>query len=358
MRTAGLGVDVKGLDGASDWHNRPNVETAPDAVGEWQITTLVVSGTEWQGEWALPFHDGSNYRRNILLRSQGGGHQQEVRQLEDWQTYGAFNGGVGLGLRTVVNNVPEGWFQGEIAEVMIYERALSEAEQAQVEGYLGLRHGLVQDKPSDFRYTGHHYHEGSGLHLALYRAYDAELGRWLSEDPIGERGGLNLYGYVGNGPLMFTDPLGLEWYDWPIWNYRIPDPVVNFSAGLGDGLLFNLTALARDGMGIDGVSRCSTAYKAGGWTSFAFGSGRLAYAGLAKAGSKLAASGLQASAFRTGLGNAFRLGARRPYAPNLAKYPTDALLRAAAGRTNPIMNAYGVGVTTTGAYNGLGGPCP
>ena len=78
MRTAGLGVDVKGLDGASDWHNRPNVETAPDAVGEWQITTLVVSGTKWQGEWALPFHDGSNYRRNILLRSQGGGHQQEV----------------------------------------------------------------------------------------------------------------------------------------------------------------------------------------------------------------------------------------------------------------------------------------
>ncbi|MBU6303620.1 MAG: RHS repeat-associated core domain-containing protein, partial [Verrucomicrobia bacterium] len=58
--------------------------------------------------------------------------------------------------------------------------------------------------------TGHHYHEKSGLCLAMYRAYDANLGRWLSEDPIGEAGGVNLYGYVGNGPIVNTDPLGLE----------------------------------------------------------------------------------------------------------------------------------------------------
>ncbi|NJN44959.1 MAG: hypothetical protein HC806_09730 [Anaerolineae bacterium] len=29
---------------------------------------------------------------------------------------------------------------------------------------------------SDFRYTGHFYHERSGLHLTLYRAYDPGLG--------------------------------------------------------------------------------------------------------------------------------------------------------------------------------------
>lgn len=32
---------------------------------------------------------------------------------------------------------------------------------------------------------------------------------WLSPDPIGESGGLNLYGYVGNDPINFWDPLGL-----------------------------------------------------------------------------------------------------------------------------------------------------
>ncbi len=64
--------------------------------------------------------------------------------------------------------------------------------------------------PTNAAYTGHWLHDRSGLELALYRAYDAELGRWLNEDPIGERGGLNLYGYVGNSPISWFDPLGLD----------------------------------------------------------------------------------------------------------------------------------------------------
>ena len=58
-------------------------------------------------------------------------------------------------------------------------------------------------------YTGHHYHERSGLYLTWYRQYDPNLGRWLSRDPIGERGGKNLYGYIRNNPTNGTDPLGL-----------------------------------------------------------------------------------------------------------------------------------------------------
>jgi RHS repeat-associated protein len=62
--------------------------------------------------------------------------------------------------------------------------------------------GTVQ---SDFTYTGHYLHRPSALNLAQYRGYDAGLGRWLSRDPIGLAGGLNLYGYVGNDPLNFVD---------------------------------------------------------------------------------------------------------------------------------------------------------
>ena len=54
------------------------------------------------------------------------------------------------------------------------------------------------------------HHAGSGLELALYRAYDPELGRWLSEDPLGEDGGVNLYGYVLNRPLVLYDAFGLD----------------------------------------------------------------------------------------------------------------------------------------------------
>ncbi|WP_217698958.1 RHS repeat-associated core domain-containing protein [Prosthecobacter debontii] len=73
--------------------------------------------------------------------------------------------------------------------------------------YLGLPY--LYPHSSDFRYTGHYYHEKSDLHLAPYRAYDSVTGRWISEDPIQEVGGINLYGYAGNGPLDAIDPLGL-----------------------------------------------------------------------------------------------------------------------------------------------------
>jgi RHS repeat-associated protein len=62
-------------------------------------------------------------------------------------------------------------------------------------------------------YTGHLHHAVSGLVLAPFRAYDAGLGRWLSEDPVEEEGGINLYGYVGNEPVNEWDPLGLLPYD-------------------------------------------------------------------------------------------------------------------------------------------------
>src|SRR5438045_5548548 len=38
----------------------------------------------------------------------------------------------------------------------------------------------------------------------------ASSGRWLSRDPIGERGGRNLYGMVRNDPVNHWDLLGLD----------------------------------------------------------------------------------------------------------------------------------------------------
>jgi RHS repeat-associated protein len=52
----------------------------------------------------------------------------------------------------------------------------------------------------------------NAVHVADYgyRYYDPLTGRWPSRDPIKERGGLNLYGFVGNVGLNIYDILGLE----------------------------------------------------------------------------------------------------------------------------------------------------
>ena len=42
-----------------------------------------------------------------------------------------------------------------------------------------------------------------------YRYYDPLTGRWPSRDPIGEQGGVNLYGFIGNNPINLFDLLGL-----------------------------------------------------------------------------------------------------------------------------------------------------
>jgi uncharacterized protein RhaS with RHS repeats len=41
------------------------------------------------------------------------------------------------------------------------------------------------------------------------RWYDPQTGRFLTQDPIGLAGGVNLYGYASNNPIAFSDPFGL-----------------------------------------------------------------------------------------------------------------------------------------------------
>lgn len=68
---------------------------------------------------------------------------------------------------------------------------------------------ILGTTPTDMNFTGLYRHSKSNLDLAIYRAYDPDLGRWLNRDPIAEQGGLNLYGYVGNNSPNMIDPLGL-----------------------------------------------------------------------------------------------------------------------------------------------------
>ncbi len=69
------------------------------------------------------------------------------------------------------------------------------------------------DKPTihvNLRLPGQYLDEETGLHYNWHRYYDGEIGRYVAEDPIGLRGGINRYGYALANPLKYTDQLGLD----------------------------------------------------------------------------------------------------------------------------------------------------
>ena len=64
-----------------------------------------------------------------------------------------------------------------------------------------------------YRFQCREWSAATGLVNFRMRWYDSETGRWLSKDPIGLEGGINIYAFCENCPLLFVDPAGLSGMD-------------------------------------------------------------------------------------------------------------------------------------------------
>ncbi|ATB37719.1 hypothetical protein CYFUS_003144 [Cystobacter fuscus] len=75
-------------------------------------------------------------------------------------------------------------------------------------------YGAIESRASEstcpWRWPGQYADEETGLYYNRFRYYDPAAGRYISPDPTGVDGGINLYAYVGD-PLVMGDPLGLDW---------------------------------------------------------------------------------------------------------------------------------------------------
>jgi len=75
----------------------------------------------------------------------------------------------------------------------------------------------IQTVDNPFRFPGQYYDAETGLHYNYFRYYNPQTGRYITPDPIGLEGGINLFTYVQNNPFIFTDTFGLYAF--------VPNPV-------------------------------------------------------------------------------------------------------------------------------------
>jgi RHS repeat-associated protein len=126
---------------------------------------------------------------------------------------------------------------------------------------------------NELQYTGRE-NEGNGLYFYRARYYSPVLARFINEDPLGFAGsGPNVHAYVGDDPIDFSDPFGLERGDWwdphsydfsHISGWDVLQDVGNAAEGFTDALTFGSASRLNDALGAGGfVDRCGIGHKLG-----------------------------------------------------------------------------------------------
>ncbi|MEB6587829.1 RHS domain-containing protein [Pseudomonas asiatica] len=83
--------------------------------------------------------------------------------------------------------------------------------QATYRSWGTVEHLAVSEVEQNLRFQGQYFDGETGLHYNTFRFYESEVGRFITQDPIGLEGGFNLYLYAPS-PILWLDPMGLATY--------------------------------------------------------------------------------------------------------------------------------------------------
>ena len=159
---------------------------AYDAFGRRMNKTIAGQATSY-------LHDGDN---PFTMTTSGATGTQLSAGTDQW-------------LSTTIDGTPKYYISDALGSVVaLVDASGNMVTQYSYEAYgATTQTGAISANP--FRYTGRE-NDGTGLYYYRARYYSPTLMRFVSEDPIGLKGGVNLYAYVGGNPVSRFDPRGLE----------------------------------------------------------------------------------------------------------------------------------------------------
>jgi RHS repeat-associated protein len=198
----------------------------------------VIRGIKKNGATPLDGYDfgygGTGYRRSVFVLDLSGGE--------------ACAGGVLGWVASVRPGAPAGaLWEHRVVDGNEWGRKAGKCRPGTSTGRLGRKSTRRGAGAQPYRFSTKCHDEETGL--LYYGHYAHHWGRWLSKDPIGERGGVNLYGVVGNNPALFVDILGRVGFSPP----ALPHPD-NASTHLG--IYFQYPACVNDGWTRHCVNSC------------------------------------------------------------------------------------------------------